>query len=246
MEEQEKSDRNKPVRKEQKKSQKDMNGVLGCFVLGSIFAFVFYKIYQNLIEFPIGRILAYTMGFFAFVFYMVAVSCFFDYKESKKIEKLDEDASREEKEFSEIAPEKRALRAEKMFRMNQKELMRYYDMNLAQTKFLSGLGIMMIIFGVLIVAASLYMYMSSDADTVLLFVGSLSGIVVDFIGAIFIKMYTKNIEAAVKFHAKFAESNNLLLANSIANKIENVDLREQTLSDISKGIITVKQPDLDE
>ena len=24
-------------------------------------------------------------------------------------------------------------------------------------------------------------------------------------------MYTKNIEAAVKFHAKFAESNNLLL-----------------------------------
>lgn len=40
-----------------------------------------------------------------------------------------------------------------MFRMNQKELMRYYDMNLAQTKFLSGLGIMMILFGILIVAA---------------------------------------------------------------------------------------------
>lgn len=51
-----------------------------------------------------------------------------------------------------------------MFRMNQKELMRYYDMNLAQTKFLSGLGIMMIIFGILIVVASLYMYMSLDTD----------------------------------------------------------------------------------
>ena len=97
-------------------------------------------------------------------------------KESKKIEKLDEDARREEKEFSEIDPEKSALRAEKMFRMNQKELMRYYDMNLAQTKFLSGLGIMMIIFGILIAVASLYMYMSSGADKILLFVGSLSGI----------------------------------------------------------------------
>ena len=43
--------------------------------------------------------------------------------------------------MSEIDPEKRALRAEKMFRMNQKELMRYYNMNLAQTKFLYGLGI---------------------------------------------------------------------------------------------------------
>ena len=60
--------------------------------------------------------------------------------------------------------------------MNQKELMRYYDMNLAQTKFLSGLGIMMIIFGILIVVVSLYMYTSLNSDKTLLFVGSLSGI----------------------------------------------------------------------
>lgn len=153
------------------------------------------------------------------------------------MEELEEEARREEKEFSEIDPKRKDLRAEKMFRMNQKELMRYYDMNLAQTKFLSGLGIMMIIFGILIVIASLYLYMSTNPDKVLLFVGSLSGIVVDFIGAVFIKMYTKNIEAAVKFHAKFAESNNLLLANSIANKIQDDKIREDTLSEISKNII---------
>lgn len=241
MEEQEKRDSNESEKKEQKKSQKDMNGVIGGLVLGALFAFVAYQIYINLIKFPIGQILAYIIGFFAFICFMAAVSCFFDYKESKKMEKLYEDTYKEEKEFSEIAPEKRALRAEKMFRMNQKELMRYYDMNLAQTKFLSGLGIMMIIFGILIVAASLYMYISMDADKVLLFVGSLSGIVVDFIGAIFIKMYTKNIEAAVKFHAKFAESNNLLLANSIANKIEDDKIREDTLSEISKSIILIKK-----
>lgn len=167
----------------------------------------------------------------------VTVSCFFDYKESKKIEKLDEEARREEKEFSEIDPEKRALRAEKMFRMNQKELMRYYNMNLAQTKFLYGLGIIMILIGILIVVAVIYMYMMLGADKILLIVGSVSGILVDFIGAVFITMYTKNIEAAVKFHAKFAESNNLLLANSIANKIEDDKIRENTLSEISKNII---------
>ena len=111
----------------------------------------------------------------------------------------------------------------------------------AQTKFLSGLGIMMILFGIIIVAGSLYMYMSLNGDKVLLSVGSLSGIVVDFIGAVFIKMYTKNIEASVKFHAKFAESNNLLLANSIAHKIEDDKLREETLSEISKDIILVKK-----
>lgn len=235
-----KSDSNKTERREQKKSQKDINGLIGCLVLGLFFTFVSYQIYHRFSGSPIGRILVYIVGFFAFLCLMVAVSCFFDYKESKRIEKLEEDARREEREFAEIAPEKRALKAEKMFRMNQKELMRYYDMNLAQTKFLSGLGIIMIIFGILIVAASLYMYMSLDADKVLLFVGSLSGIIVDFIGAIFIKMYTKNVEAAVKFHAKFAESNNLLLANSIANKIEDDRIRESTLSEISKNIILIK------
>ena len=49
---------------------------------------------------------------------------------------------------------------------------------------------MMIIFGIVIVGITLYMYMSIETDKVLLVVGSLSGIVVDFIGAVFIKMYT--------------------------------------------------------
>jgi len=245
VENQEKNDSTTTEKKNKKKSQKDMNGLIGCLVLGGLFAFVAYQIYNKLIELPIGQILVYVTGFCAFLCFMVAVSCFFDYKESKKMEKLDEDARREEKEFSEIDPEKRALRAEKMFRMNQKELMRYYDMNLAQTKFLSGLGIMMIVFGILIVVASLYIYTSFDSDKILLLVGSLSGIVVDFIGAIFIKMYTKNIEASVKFHAKFAESNNLLLANSIANKIDDDKLRENTLSEISKNIIIAKKSSMD-
>lgn len=245
MEKQEKNDSNKTEKKNQKKSQKDMNGLIGSLAFGFLFAFVAYQIYNKLIEFPIGHILVYIIGFCAFICFVVSVSCFFDYKESKKMEKLDEDVCREEKEFSEIAPEKRALRAEKMFRMNQKELMRYYDMNLAQTKFLSGLGIMMIIFGILIVIASLYIYTSFDSDKILLLVGSLNGIVVDFIGAIFIKMYTKNIEAAVKFHAKFADSNNLLLANSIGNKIDDDKLREDTLSEISKNIILAKKSSMD-
>ena len=235
-----KSDVNKAEQKVQKKSDKDRNGIIGGLVFGILLIFLVYQIYNKIFDFPIGQILVYIIGFLVFICFMVSVSSFFDLKESKKMEKLEEEARREEKEFSEIDPEKRALRAEKMFRINQKELMRYYDMNLAQTKFLSGLGIIMVIFGILIVGVTLYMYTSFETDKILLVVGSLSGIAVDFIGAIFIRMYTKNIEAAVKFHAKFAESNNLLLANSIANKIENDKIRENTLSDISRNIILSK------
>ena len=129
--------------------------------------------------------------------------------------------------------------------MNQKELMRYYTMNLTQTKFLSILGIVMILAGIVITLISCVIYISVESDKMLLVIGNISGIVVDFIGAIFIKMYTQNLEAAVKFHAKFAESNQLLLANSIANKIENANLREQTLPDISKEIVLTKQSKVD-
>lgn len=233
-------DANKSEQKMQKKSEKDRSGIIGGLVSGFFLAFITYLIYNKLFEFPLGQILVYIMGFFTFICFMVSLSCYFDFKESRNLEKLEDEALREEKEFSEIDLEKRALRAEKMFRMNQKELMRYYDMNLTQTKFLSRLGVVMIIFGILIVGMALFMYMWIETDKFVLVVGSLSGIVVDFIGAIFIKMYTQNIEAAVKFHAKFAESNNLLLANSIANKIDDVRLRETTLSDISKNIILSK------
>ena len=221
-------------------SKKAMNGFQGSIVCAIILGLIAI-ILHRLLEGVIVQISFWILILLAIFCLLVATSCFFDWKTAKKIEKLEEDAKREEKEFSEINPEKRSLRAEKMFRMNQKELMRYYDMNLAQTKFLSGLGIMMIVVGVLIVMASLYMYISLGTDKMLLSVGSLSGIVVDFIGAIFIKMYTKNIEAAVKFHAKFAESNNLLLANSIAHKIDDNILRETTLSEIAKDIILAKK-----
>ena len=99
----------------------------------------------------------------------------------------------------------------------------------------------MIIAGIVIVAATCYVYITMKYDKALLLVGNISGIIVNFIGAIFIRMYTKNLEAAVKFHAKFAENNELLLANSIANKIENSELRENTLSRISKQIVSGRQ-----
>lgn len=220
----------------QSESKKAMNGIQGGIafaIISGLCATIVYRCFGTII----GKILFWLLVIFGVLCCMVAVSCFFDWKSAKKIEKLEAEVREEEKEFSEIDLSKRGLRAEKMFKMNQKELMRYYDMNLAQTKFLSVLGIMMIIFGLLIVVASLIMYVYTDSDKILLLIGSVSGIIVNFVGAIFIKMYTQNVEAAVRFHAKFAESNNLLLANSIANKIDNEELREVTLSEIAKNII---------
>lgn len=48
---------------------------------------------------------------------------FLDWKAAKKLEKIEAEALEEEKELAKISPEQRALRAEKLFKINQKELM---------------------------------------------------------------------------------------------------------------------------
>ncbi|MFI3171679.1 MAG: hypothetical protein R3Y58_04830 [Eubacteriales bacterium] len=121
--------------------------------------------------------------------------------------------------------------------MNQKELKRYYDLNLAQTKYLSVLGITLIFVGTLIVVISGVIYFVNQMDASFFLIGNSSGILVDFVGVLFIKMYNKNLEAAIMFHSKFAESNKLLLSNAIAHKIEDDKLRGETLSEIAKKIV---------
>lgn len=188
----------------QSESRKAMNGLQGGIICGLLLGLGAWGIYHYY-QYAVCKILFWVIIVLMVICFAVAVSCFVDWKSAKKREKFEEEARKEEEEFSEIDSSKRALRAEKMFKMNQKELMRYYDMNLAQTKFLSELGIVMIILGILIVVASLVLYVNLNSDRILLFVGNVSGIIVDFVGAIFIKMYTQNVEAAVRFHAKFAE-----------------------------------------
>lgn len=98
MEEEKLKDNNSKVEnKMQRKSEKDRNGIIGSLVFGSFFAFLAYQIYIRAFEFPIGKILVYSLVVLSFLCFAVTVSCFFDYKESKKIEKLDEEARREEK-----------------------------------------------------------------------------------------------------------------------------------------------------
>ena len=119
--------------KVQTRSEKARNGIISGIVFSVPFIAFSWWIYKKIFDYALGKILVYFLGFCAFVCLMVALSCYFDLRESKKIERMLAEAEREEREFSEIELDKRALRAEKLFKLNQKELMRYYDMNIAQT-----------------------------------------------------------------------------------------------------------------
>lgn len=67
VEEQEKGNDNSNEKKIQKKSQKDMNGVIGSLICGMFLAVIAYQIYTGLNEFAIAQILACFIGFCALV-----------------------------------------------------------------------------------------------------------------------------------------------------------------------------------
>lgn len=139
------NEKNTDQKRPQSDSQKAMNAIICGLVLVVLLAFLAYLVYEKIGDFPVGQILTFLIGFLALIFLAVVFSSFFDWKEALKRERLEDEAKKEEQEFSEIeiTLDQRALRAEKLFRINQKELMRYYTMNLAQTKFLSILGIIL-------------------------------------------------------------------------------------------------------
>lgn len=238
MDEKDKNEeKGKTAKNNQTPVQKARNGMQAGGVFGAILAVISIFIFVTWGQFLIARICAFLIGGFVFICVMVLLSSVFDYKEAIKIQSIEAESLKEEKEFSEIDMNKKDLRAEKMYRMNQNELKRYYDLNLAQTKYLSVLGICLIFVGTLTVIISVIIYFMNQGDIALFLIGNISGILVDFVGALFVKMYNKNVEAAIMFHSKFVESNKLLLSNAIAHKIENEELREETLSVIAKKIV---------
>ena len=72
----------------QKKSENDKNGIIGGLIFGGIFLLT-YQIYIHFFNNQIGQVFVYILSFLAFICFAVSISCFFDYKESKKIEKLE-------------------------------------------------------------------------------------------------------------------------------------------------------------
>ena len=80
--------------KKQKESKKAMSGLQGGIVfaiLSGLCAYFVYKFY----EFSIGKIVFWIILLFAVLCFLVAVSCFFDWKAAKKVEKLEADARNE-------------------------------------------------------------------------------------------------------------------------------------------------------
>ena len=125
--------------------------------------------------------------------------------------------------------------AKKQFQKDQKEVKRYYDINLKHLKYLFPIGAGIILLGVTIIIISVILFIN-EKNGIQMLIGSVSGILIDFIGVIFIRMYTETVKMSLKFHDKLINSNNILFVNILITKIKNQDLQDKTLSEVAKII----------
>ena len=182
----------------------------------------------SLIYFPRYGTILIILGVYSLVFFMFMKNPKIISNEERILE-IDDEI-----ELLEISENQYEKKAEIQFKKHQKEIKRYYDINLGHLKLLFPIGIGIIILGIFIIILSIMLF--KDKDVISILIGTISGILTNFVGAIFIKMYIETIKASLKFHNKLIDSNNNLFANVLITKIKNQDLQNATLAEVAKII----------
>lgn len=140
--------------------------------------------------------------------------------------------------FDDIDYEKRA---ELQFKQHQKELRRYYDINIGHLRLIFPFGISIIAVGICIVIGVILLFKDSAQQNILpIITGCISGLLVDFMGAIFINMYIETIKTSTEFHNKLINSNNNLFANMLITKINDEKLKNEAFAELAKIISNMK------
>jgi hypothetical protein len=132
-------------------------------------------------------------------------------------------------------------RAEKILRINDFQLRRYYDMNLSQNRWVFGLGVAGMVGGLLIIVGTLYVVVKVavdvEAKVIVAALGAVGSILTNVVAAIYLKMNTSASENLAAFHSRLVETHQLLLANLLASRIQDTEKRWSTLARLATGLV---------
>jgi Flp pilus assembly protein TadB len=135
-------------------------------------------------------------------------------------------------------------RAEKILRLNDFQLRRYYESTLRQNAFVFWLGIFCIILGVAISAFALYLVAGPAAVTVAgeaglgekivtAVLGAVSALLTNYVATIYLKMHAEAAKNLVTLHSRLVDTHRSLFGNLVASRITDEKLRWDTLAKIA-------------
>ncbi|MFD8818043.1 hypothetical protein ACFV23_42790 [Streptomyces sp. NPDC059627] len=145
-------------------------------------------------------------------------------------------------ELLHIQKQQPAMRAYVAYRRHQLDLNRYYNQSLAHGKVIFLVGIGCILAGFTVIAATLYLlskHLNVDTSSKILIgsVGTIGGILSNFIAALFLRMFTTISQSLTLQHDRLVTTNFLHFGNFLASKVqENTPLREETLSVMARSL----------
>ena len=121
--------------------------------------------------------------------------------------------------------------AYKLFKIQEADVKRYYNQALSHARFIFWIGLMIVVFGLAIIVFTgiqvAYRPHSDLEKIALASVGGVTGILVNFIGLVFIRMFGSTIRSLRDFHGRLIATHHLLFGNIIAARISNKHLRDE-------------------
>ncbi|MBU7015645.1 MAG: hypothetical protein HXS52_03810 [Theionarchaea archaeon] len=141
-----------------------------------------------------------------------------------------------------LIPTPEENRAEKLLRINQIQLRRYYDLNLSQNYWIFAVGVLCVFLGVGIIGAALYllMYWSESATWVekalIGVLGSIGSILTNYVARVYLGMFAETSKSLTEFHAKLVSTSQSFLANLIASRIDDKEKRDDAWANLALSL----------
>jgi len=192
---------------------------------------VLYSLVKGSFDSDIYAMMAMSLIFGPYAFFL---------DKRSDVRKFEEQLRQYEDELDllDIAEGDNVRRSEKLFRNNQRELKRYYDINLGHYRLMLPVGIAAVILGMALIGGTIIYFRDSiKIDIVPVLIGAVSGVLVDFVGAVLIHMYSETVKASIAFHSQLMKSNHALFANMLAFKIKDNTKQDETFAELAKLMI---------
>ncbi|OMF06293.1 hypothetical protein MHI48_20310 [Paenibacillus sp. FSL H7-0942] len=142
-----------------------------------------------------------------------------------------------EMDLRNIGVESLEKRAEKQFRIHQTELKRYYDLSLNQSRWIFWVGLICLLAGVAIITVTLlFLFEGNNNELIISVTGGVAGMLTNFIGVIFLKMYSETVKSLSTFHERLVTTHHLHFSNFLISKIFDDPLRNEAWAKLALSL----------
>jgi hypothetical protein len=145
-----------------------------------------------------------------------------------ELDLIDTEASKDEQD------------AQKLFKLHQLELNKYYDQTLKQSRWIFFVGLFSLVLGFGVIGITVWVVRDGKNGSTysVAILGGIGGILSNFIGAVYLKMHSETIKSLTEFHNRLVRTHYLHFGNFLLAKIETRGLREQSLAKMAINLST--------